>query len=53
MLHYAIKTACDIQIDGKRGTGRPKTSWKTLTQREWNLNKVDPCDVIRMFGDQV
>ena len=43
----AIKTACDIQIDGKRGPGRNKMSWKTLTQRdcrEWNLNEVDPCD---------
>ena len=43
----AIKTACDIQIDGKRGPGRPKMSWKTLTERDsrdWNLNEVDPCD---------
>ena len=43
----AIKTACHIQIDGKCGPGRPKMSWKTLTERdrhEWNLNKVDPCD---------
>ena len=29
-----IKTACDIQINGKRGPGRAKTSWKTLTERE-------------------
>ena len=37
----AIKTACDI--DGKRGSGRPEMSWKTLTEkdrREWNLNEV-------------
>ena len=43
----AIKTACDIHIDGKPGPGRPKMSWKTLTERdrhEWNLNNVDPCD---------
>ena len=35
----AIRTACDIQIDGKRGggvgggTGRPKLTWKKLTER--------------------
>ena len=43
----AIKTACDIQIDGQHGSRRPKMSWKTLTERdlpEWNLNEVDPCD---------
>ena len=43
----AIKTAFDIQIDGKHGPGRPKMSWKTFTERdhrEWNLNKFDPCD---------
>ena len=42
-----FKTACNIQIDGKRGPGRPKISWKTLPERdlrEWNLNEVDPCD---------
>ena len=43
----AIKTAYDIQIDGKRGPGRPKMSWKTSTERdcrEWNLIEVDPCE---------
>ena len=30
----AIKTACDIQIDGgNRGPGRPKITWKQLTER--------------------
>ena len=24
----AVKTACDIQVDGKRGPGRPKMTWK-------------------------
>ena len=41
------KTACDIQIDGKRGPWRPNMSWKTMTERdrrEWNLNEFDPCD---------
>ena len=43
----AIKTVCDMQIEEKRGPGRPKMTWKTLTERdrlEWNLNKVGPCD---------
>ena len=41
----AIRTAYDMQIDGKRRTGRPKQSWKKLTEkdcREWKLTTVDP-----------
>ena len=41
----AIRTACDIQIDGRRGPGRPKLPWKKLTERdccEWKLTTVDP-----------
>ena len=41
----AIRTACDIQVDGRRGAGRPKLTWKKLTERdcrEWKLTKVDP-----------
>ena len=41
----AIRTACDIQIDGRRGAGRPKLIWKKLTEREcreWKLTTVDP-----------
>ena len=41
----AIRTACDIQIDGRPGAGRPKLKWKKLTERdcrEWKLMKVDP-----------
>ena len=26
----AVKTAFDIQVDGKRGPGRPKMTWKQL-----------------------
>ena len=40
----AIRTACDIQIDGRPGAGRPKLTWKKLTERdcgEWKLTKVD------------
>ena len=41
----AIRTAYDMQIDGKRGAGRPKQTWKKLTEkdcREWKLTTVDP-----------
>ena len=41
----AIRTACDIQIHGRRGAGRPKLTWKKLTERdcrEWKLTTVDP-----------
>ena len=41
----AIRTACDIQIDGRWETGRPKLTWKKLTERdcsEWKLTKVGP-----------
>ena len=37
----AVKTAFDIQVDGKRGPGRPKMTWKQLTERdcwEWKLD---------------
>ena len=38
----AVKTACDIQVDGKRG---PKMTWKHLTERDrrmWKLSVIDP-----------
>ena len=41
----AVRTACDIQIDGRRGAGRSKLTWKKLTEkdyREWKLTTVDP-----------
>ena len=42
----AIRTACDIQIDGRGGgAGRPRLTWKKLTEkdcREWKLAIVDP-----------
>ena len=40
-----IRTAYDIQIEGRRGAGRPKQTWKKLTEkdcREWKLTTVDP-----------
>ena len=30
----AVKTAFDIQVNGKRGPGRPKMTWKQLTERD-------------------
>ena len=41
----AIRTACDIQTDGRHGAGRPKLTWKRLRERycsEWKLTTVDP-----------
>ena len=41
----ADRTVCDIQVDGRRGPGRPKLTWKKLTERdcrEWKLTTVDP-----------
>ena len=41
----AIRKACDIQIVGRQGAGRPKLTWKKLTERdchEWKLMTVDP-----------
>ena len=46
----AIKTACDTHIDGKRGPGWPKMSWKTFTESECRPSMTL---VIRMCGDQV
>ena len=43
----AVKTAFDIWVDGKRGPGRPKMTWKHLTEkdrREWKLSAISPHD---------
>ena len=37
----AVKTAFDIQVDVKHGPGRPKMTWKQMTERkcrEWKLS---------------
>ena len=42
-----VKAAFDIQVDGKRGPGRPKMTWKQLTDwdcREWKLSAINPHD---------
>ena len=43
----AVKTVFDMQVDGQRGPGRPKMTWKQLTERdsrEWKLSAIDPHD---------
>ena len=43
----AVKTLCDIQVDGKHGPGRPKMKWKQLTERdcrEWKLLAINTHD---------
>ena len=42
----AVKTAFNIQVDGKRGPGRPKMTWKQLTEfcREWKLSAINVHD---------
>ena len=45
--NVAFKTAFDIRVDGKRGPGRPKMTWKHLTEkdrREWKLWAINPHD---------
>ena len=44
----AVKTAFDMQSDGKREPGRPKMTWKQLTERdcrEWKLSAIDSHDI--------
>ena len=41
----STRTAYAIQIDGRQGAGRPKRTWKKLTERdcrELKLTTVDP-----------
>ena len=43
----AVKIAFDLQADGKRRPGRPKMTWKQLTERdrrEWKLLAINPHD---------
>ena len=41
----AVRTVCDVHIDGGREAGKPKRTWKKLAEkdcREWKLTTVDP-----------
>ena len=43
----SLKTYSIYTIVGKRGPGRPKMTWKQLTERdcrEWKLSAIDPHD---------
>ena len=43
----AIKVAKDLEVEGRKGPGRPKLSWSEVTARDrkqWNLTAVDPQD---------
>ena len=43
----AVKTAIDLEVDGKHGPRRPKMTWKQLTERycrEWKLSAINPHD---------
>ena len=43
----AVKTAFHIQVEGKHGPGRPKMTWKQLTERNcrvWKLLASNPHD---------
>ena len=43
----AVKTAFDIQVDGKGGPGRPLVTWMQLTERDcrgWKLLAINPHD---------
>ena len=43
----AVKTTFHIRVEGKRGPGRPKMTWKQLTERdcrEWKLSAINPQD---------
>ena len=51
----AVKTAFDIQVNGKRGPERPKMTWKQLTERdrrEWKLSQLSTL-MIETPGDLV
>ena len=44
---FAVKAAVHIQVEGKRGPGRPKMTWKQLKERdcrEWKLSAINPHD---------
>ena len=50
----AVKTAFDIQVNGKQGPGRHKMTWKQLTERDrrdgssqlWTLMIETPGDLV-------
>ena len=50
----AVKTAFDIQVEGKCGPGGPKMTWKQLTERDCREWKLSPSTLmIDIPGDLV
>ena len=42
-----VQSRQSLTYDGKRGPGRPKMTWKQLTERdfrEWKLSAINPHD---------
>ena len=40
----AVRTACDIQVDGRLGPGRPKMTWKKLMEKDCRERKFMTVD---------
>ena len=52
--HLKFHATYDMQIDGKQGAGRPKQTWKKLTEkdcRECKLTTVDPQERSTWISD--
>ena len=50
----AVRTICDIQIDGRRDAGRPKLSREKLTEKDYHEWKLTTDDLKKGApGDQV
>ena len=46
-LQWRSQDSLYLQVEGKRGSGRPKMTWKQLTERdcrEWKLSAINPHD---------
>ena len=50
----AVRTACDIQMDGLQGAGRPKLTWKKLMEKDCLSGSSQQLTVKKgVPGDQV
>ena len=39
-----VRTACNIQVNGRGGPGKPKIMWKNLTENDYFERKLTPVD---------